>query len=138
MACSTAKEKQCLLCMHSIIGDPCYEANKFSECAMEQLSDRICVYKVKVNILTDQVEKAKRKNKLGEDTQNNVKSLNKACKIKKFLENKQRECLELEELKKQSFKDIKTKEIVNNKHKCSKFDFMKICNQFKKHIIETN
>ena len=128
MACS-AKEHECLLCKNSIIGESC-DIRSFSECTMEQLTDRITVYKVKIDFLNSKIDNAKLKGKLGVETKKNIKAMKQACKTKQYLEEKQLTFLKLQEMKKESFKNIKEKDIIQHK-KSIKFDFMKICKEFK-------
>lgn len=90
--------ERCLLCKHSKVGDPCNSdlGLCFEKANNRDLNDRLIVYKVKIEYVNEQIEKAKTKNAKEENASKVLKafrkSLKEAIKTRDFLE---------EEIKKQ-------------------------------------
>lgn len=79
-------KENCLLCKYSIIGDACDGTKSFERCSMKDILNKKTVYKVKIDFLSEQIERAKSKGKIGSDTKRNMKSLEQAIKIKSYLD----------------------------------------------------
>ena len=91
-------EERCLLCKHSKVGDPCNTKLGlcFEKASKRDLTDRLTVYKIKVEYVNEQIDKAKTKNNTEEKASKELKafkkSLREAIKIKGILEEEVRKC----------------------------------------------
>lgn len=84
--------ERCLLCKHSKVGDPCNSdlGLCFEKANNRDLKDKLTVYKVKIEYVNEQIDKAKTKNSTEENASKDLKafrkSLREAIKIKGILE----------------------------------------------------
>lgn len=90
--------ERCLLCKHSKVGDPCNSdlGLCFEKANNRDLKDRLAVYKVKIEYVNEQIDKAKTKNNIEENASKDLKafrkSLREAIKIKGILEEEVKKC----------------------------------------------
>ena len=90
--------ERCLLCKHSKVGDSCNSdlGLCFEKANNRDLNDRLTVYKVKIEYVNEQIDKAKTKNNTEEKASKELKafrkSLKEAIKIKDFLQKEIEKC----------------------------------------------
>lgn len=91
-------EERCLLCKHSKVGDPCNTKLGlcFEKASKRDLTDRLTVYKIKVEYVNEQIDKAKTKNNTEKKDSKELKafrkSLREAIKTKDFLQKEVEKC----------------------------------------------
>lgn len=89
MTACACRQKQCLLCKHSRTGDACdKDENIFTKSSLRDILDKAIVYKVKIQYLNDQLEKAKNKddNEVSLEIKKMRKSLKESIRIKAMLD----------------------------------------------------
>lgn len=118
-ACVNTKQK-CLFCKHSRVGDPCANGNNsFTKASLRDILDKAIIYKVKIQYLNEQLEKAKTKHedeKASPEVKKMKKSLKESIKIKELLDN-ELELLKQADINNDSMFNIETitiKEIIQN------------------------
>lgn len=50
---------KCLVCKHSVVGDACNKDIEFKKCSIRDLSDRLIVYRLRLEYLNQDLEKSK-------------------------------------------------------------------------------
>lgn len=74
--------EKCLLCKHSKVGDPCNTKLGlcYEKASYRDLKDRLTVYKVKIDYVNQQIDKAKTKNDIEENASKELKAFRKSLK----------------------------------------------------------